>query len=103
MNDSLFKIRSSKYFMFPDNLTQFQVFGRTLIQYSRSDTFHMKNKKKVCKDQALKQSEPKSSPQNQNGKKTKITKSQNKKRTYRVSSYFQKGGHSAIKTELKIK
>ena len=33
--------------------------------------------KKICKDQELNQSEPKSSPQNQNGKITKITNGQN--------------------------
>ena len=40
---------------------------------------------KVCKDQELKQSEPKSSPHNQNGKITKITNSQNTKITYKIT------------------
>ena len=56
-------------------------------------------KKKEYKDQKLKQSESKSSPQNQN-----ITNSQNTKRhmVTGLSSYFPKGGHSAAQTEQKI-
>ena len=59
--------------------------------------------KKVCKDQELKQSEPKSSPQNQNGKYLilQIVKIQREHMVNRVSSYFPKGGHSATETELK--
>ena len=61
-------------------------------------------KKKECKDQELKQSEPKSSPQNQNKEITKITNSENTKRhmVTGLSSYFPKGGHSAAQTEQKI-
>ena len=51
----------------------------------------------VCKDQEIKQSKPKSSPHNQNGKKLKlqIVKSQREHMVNRVSRYFQEGGNSA--------
>ena len=59
--------------------------------------------KKVCKYQELKQSEPKSSPQNQNGKQPilQIVKIQREHMVNRVSSHFSKGGHPATETELK--
>ena len=54
--------------------------------------------------QELEQSEPKSSPQNQNGKQLilQIIKIQREHMVNRVSRYFPKGGHSATETELKV-
>ena len=48
--------------------------------------------------------EPKSSPQNKNGKilKLQIVKILREHMVNRVSSYFPKGGHSATQTKLKI-
>ena len=58
--------------------------------------------KKVCKDQELKQSEPKSSPQNKTGKQPKpqIVKLRREHMVNRVSSY--KGDHSETQTTVII-
>ena len=54
---------------------------------------------KVCKNQELKQSKPKSNPQNQNGKYLilQIIKLQREHMVNRVSSYFPKGGTQETK------
>ena len=43
-------------------------FGGGLVFHNLTVVERQINSKKVCKDQELKQSEPKSSPQDQNGK-----------------------------------
>ena len=61
---------------------------------------------KICKAQELKQSEPKSGPQNQIGKYLilQIVKIYTKREhmVSRVSSYFPQGGHSATETEVNV-
>ena len=59
--------------------------------------------KTICENQELKQSEPKSNPQNQNSKILilQIVKIQTEHMVNRASSYLPKCGHTATETVLK--